>query len=92
MLFRSSQAPDDCGFAQAGAAIDALAALAFASLAELIQGDPLALIVVGAVKLVRDVIFYRGPYVPGVTLMLILTAIQVGAIGLLADLIVKRAR
>jgi glycosyltransferase involved in cell wall biosynthesis len=52
----------------------------------------LALTVVGAVKLVRDVIYYRGFYVPGVTLMLILTAIQVGAIGLLADLIVKRAR
>ena len=52
----------------------------------------LALIVVGAVKLIRDIIYYRGPYIPGVTLMLILTAIQVGAIGLLADLIVKRAR
>ena len=52
----------------------------------------LALIAVGAVKLVRDVIYYPGFYVPGVTLMLILTAIQVGAIGLLADLIVKRAR
>ena len=52
----------------------------------------LALIVVGAIKLVRDIIYYRSFYVPGVTLMLILTAIQVGAIGLLADLIVKRAR
>jgi len=52
----------------------------------------LTLIVVGAIKLVRDIIYYRGPYIPGVTLMLILTAIQVGAIGLLADLIVKRAR
>jgi glycosyltransferase involved in cell wall biosynthesis len=52
----------------------------------------LALIVVGAAKLVRDVIHYRSPYIPGVTLMLILTAIQVGAIGLLADLIVRRAR
>jgi len=52
----------------------------------------LALIVVGAIKLARDVIYYRSFYVPGVTLMLILTAIQVGAIGLLADLIVKRAR
>jgi glycosyltransferase involved in cell wall biosynthesis len=52
----------------------------------------LALIVVGVVKLVRDIIYYRGPYIPGVTLMLILTAIQVGAIGLLADLIVKRTR
>lgn len=52
----------------------------------------LALIVVGVVKLIRDIIYYRGFYVPGVTLMLILTAIQVGAIGLLADLIVKRTR
>ena len=52
----------------------------------------LALIVMGAVKLVRDIVYYRGFYVPGVTLMLILTAIQVGAIGLLADLIVKRVR
>jgi glycosyltransferase involved in cell wall biosynthesis len=52
----------------------------------------LALILVGAIKLVRDIIYYRGFYVPGVTLMLILTAIQVGAIGLLADLIVKRVR
>jgi len=51
----------------------------------------LALIVVGAVKLVRDIVYYRSFYVPGVTLMLILTAIQVGAIGLLADLIVKRS-
>jgi glycosyltransferase involved in cell wall biosynthesis len=52
----------------------------------------LFLIVVAAIKLVRDFIVYRGPYVPGVTLMLVLTAIQVGAIGLLADLIVKRSR
>jgi len=42
--------------------------------------------------LVRDVIVYRSLYVPGVTLMLVLTAIQVTAIGLLADLIVKRSR
>ncbi len=52
----------------------------------------LTLILVGAVKLVRDIVYYRGFYVPGVTLMLILTAIQVGAIGLLADLLVKRGR
>lgn len=50
----------------------------------------LALILVGVAKLIRDIVYYRGFYVPGVTLMLILTAIQVGAIGLLADLIVKR--
>jgi hypothetical protein len=52
----------------------------------------LTLILVGAAKLIRDIVYYRSFYVPGVTLMLILTAIQVGAIGLLADLIVKRAR
>ncbi|HID87700.1 MAG TPA: glycosyltransferase family 2 protein [Anaerolineae bacterium] len=52
----------------------------------------LFLIVVAAIKLIRDFIVYRGPYVPGVTLMLVLTAIQVGAIGLLADLIVKRSK
>ena len=52
----------------------------------------LTLILVGAVKLLRDIIHYRSFYVPGITLMLVLTAIQVGAIGLLADLIVKRAR
>jgi glycosyltransferase involved in cell wall biosynthesis len=52
----------------------------------------LLLLVTAAVKLVRDIIYYRGFYVPGVTLMLVLTAIQVGAIGLLADLIVKRGR
>jgi glycosyltransferase involved in cell wall biosynthesis len=50
----------------------------------------LALLLTGLVKLIRDIIYYRGFYVPGVTLMLVLTAIQVGAIGLLADLIVKR--
>jgi glycosyltransferase involved in cell wall biosynthesis len=52
----------------------------------------LTLILVGAAKLIRDIVYYRTFYVPGVTLMLILTAIQVGAIGLLADLIVKRSR
>ena len=52
----------------------------------------LTLVLVGAIKLLRDIIYYRSFYVPGITLMLILTAIQVGAIGLLADLIVKRAR
>jgi hypothetical protein len=52
----------------------------------------LLLLLTGVTKLIRDIIFYRGFYVPGVTLMIILTAIQVGAIGLLADLIVKRGR
>ncbi|MFQ6058720.1 MAG: glycosyltransferase family 2 protein [Anaerolineae bacterium] len=52
----------------------------------------LFLIVVAFIKLIRDFIVYHGPYVPGVTLMLVLTAIQVGAIGLLADLIVRRSK
>jgi glycosyltransferase involved in cell wall biosynthesis len=50
------------------------------------------LLAVGLIKLARDFLFYQGPYVPAVTLMIILTAIQVGAIGLLADLIVKRSK
>ena len=52
----------------------------------------LVLLLTAAVKLIRDIIYYQGFYVPGVTLMLVLTAIQVGAMGLLADLIVKRGR
>ncbi|MGQ9599805.1 MAG: glycosyltransferase family 2 protein [Anaerolineae bacterium] len=52
----------------------------------------LVLLLTAAAKLIRDIIYYRGFYVPGITLMLVLTAIQVGAIGLLADLIVKRGR
>ena len=42
-------------------------------------------------KLVRDLIVYRNPfYVPGITLMLIFVALQVGALGLLADLVVRK--
>jgi hypothetical protein len=52
----------------------------------------LALMLAGMAKLIRDILYYRSFYVPGVTLVLILTAIQVGAIGLLADLIARRAR
>lgn len=52
----------------------------------------LALMLAGVAKLIRDILYYRSFYVPGVTLVLILTAIQVGAIGLLADLIARRAR
>jgi glycosyltransferase involved in cell wall biosynthesis len=52
----------------------------------------LALALAGVLKLVRDILHYRSFYVPGVTLMLILMAIQVAVIGLLADLIVRRAR
>jgi glycosyltransferase involved in cell wall biosynthesis len=51
-----------------------------------------ALAITGVAKLIRDLLYYRSFYVPGDTLVLILTAIQVAAIGLLADLIVRRAR
>jgi len=50
------------------------------------------LVAMAVLKLVRDLIVYRSLYIPGVTVMLVLTAIQVTAIGLLADLIVKRSR
>jgi glycosyltransferase involved in cell wall biosynthesis len=52
----------------------------------------LVLVSIATIKLIRDIIVYRSLYIPGITLMLVLTAIQVGAIGLLADLIVKRSR
>jgi uncharacterized membrane protein YGL010W len=52
----------------------------------------LALALAGVLKLVRDIFYYRSFYVPGVTLMMVLMAIQVAVIGLLADLIVRRAR
>lgn len=51
----------------------------------------LLLFAAGAIKLVRDLIVYDW-HVPGSTLMIILTAFQLLAIGLIADLIVKRAR
>ena len=47
---------------------------------------------VGFIKLIRDFIYYQNFYVPAITLTLLVTGIQVGAIGLLADLIVKRSR
>ena len=49
-------------------------------------------LIVGVIKMIRDFIFYQGFYVPAITLTLLVTGIQVGAIGLLADLIVKRSR
>jgi glycosyltransferase involved in cell wall biosynthesis len=52
----------------------------------------LVLVSIATIKLIRDIIVYRSLYIPGITLMLVLTAIQIGAIGLLADLIVKRSR
>jgi len=45
---------------------------------------------VGGVKLIRDVITYNF-HVPTTTVLIMLTAAQVGAMGLLADLIVKKS-
>ena len=52
----------------------------------------LALALTGLIKLVRDILYYRSFYVPGVTLLLVLMAIQVAMMGFLADLIARRAR
>jgi glycosyltransferase involved in cell wall biosynthesis len=50
------------------------------------------LICIAFLKLVRDIIFYRSFYVPGITVVLIFLSVQVAAIGLLADLVAKRVR
>jgi glycosyltransferase involved in cell wall biosynthesis len=52
----------------------------------------LALALAGLIKLIRDILYYRSFYVPGVTLLLVLMAIQVAMMGFLADLIARRAR
>jgi len=51
----------------------------------------LALFAVGGLKAVYDIIAYRFHFAPS-TLLVLLTAIQVIALGLLADLLVRRAR
>jgi glycosyltransferase involved in cell wall biosynthesis len=52
---------------------------------------PLSLLLLtgGAIKLVRDLIVFNF-HVPTSTVLIMLTAVQIGAMGLLADLIVKR--
>ena len=52
----------------------------------------LVLLFIGTVKFVRDIIFYSGDffYIPGSTIVILLMGVQIAAIGLLADLIVKR--
>ncbi len=52
----------------------------------------LVLFLVAILKLIRDFLVYQSLYVPAITLMIFLTAIQVGALGLLADLIVRKTR
>jgi glycosyltransferase involved in cell wall biosynthesis len=51
------------------------------------------LLVVGIVKFIRDLFVYGSVfYIPGITLLLLFMAVQVGALGLLADLIVRRTK
>jgi polyisoprenyl-phosphate glycosyltransferase len=52
----------------------------------------LTLLLIGTIKFVRDIIFYQNAfYIPGSTIVILLMGVQIAAIGLLADLIVKRA-
>lgn len=51
----------------------------------------LGMLLVGAGKMIYDIFAYRFHFAPS-TLMLVLTGVQLGAIGLLADLIVRRSR
>jgi glycosyltransferase involved in cell wall biosynthesis len=51
----------------------------------------LVLFAVGGLKVIYDIIAYRFHFAPS-TLLVLLTAIQVTALGLLADLLVRRAR
>jgi len=49
----------------------------------------IALLAIGSIKLVRDVIVYHF-HVPTTTVLIMLTGLQIGVIGLLADLIVRK--
>jgi glycosyltransferase involved in cell wall biosynthesis len=51
----------------------------------------LTLLSVGFIKMIYDIFAYRLHFAPS-TVMLVLTGLQLGAIGLLADLIVRRSR
>jgi hypothetical protein len=51
----------------------------------------LGLLTIGSVKAITDIFRYNFHFAPS-TVMLVLTAVQLGAIGLLADLIVKRSK
>lgn len=50
----------------------------------------LLLFAVGSIKMVRDIFVYAF-HIPTTTVIIILTAVQLGAMGLLADLIVKKS-
>ena len=49
------------------------------------------LLLLGVVKLIRDFIVYGSFYVPAITFTILMTALQIGVLGLLADLIVRKA-
>jgi glycosyltransferase involved in cell wall biosynthesis len=51
----------------------------------------LGLLSIGAAKMVYDIFAYRFHFAPS-TVMLVLTGVQMGALGLLADLIVRRSK
>jgi len=50
------------------------------------------LFLLATLKLIRDFINYRSFYVPSITLMLFVTALQIGALGFLADLVVRKTK
>lgn len=50
------------------------------------------LLILALAKLVRDFITYQSFYVPAITLTMLMTAFQIGVLGLLADLIVRKSR
>lgn len=51
----------------------------------------LLFLLVGLVKMVRDFIYWGNFHVPAITLVILVTAVQLAALGMLADLIVKRS-
>ena len=51
----------------------------------------LALFAIGGVKMIYDIFAYHFHFAPS-TVIVILTAIQIGALGLLADLVAKRVQ
>jgi len=51
----------------------------------------LALLAVGLIKMIYDILTYNWHFAPS-TVMLMLTVVQLGGLGLLADLIVRKSR
>jgi hypothetical protein len=50
------------------------------------------LVLVGIIKFIRDVIYYQNAFfIPGSTIVILLMGAQIAALGLLADVIVRRS-